>query len=426
MDINSVWLLVCAAMVFLMQAGFLCLESGLSRSREAEIVALKNLFDWALTVPCFLMIGFGIMFGSSLGGLIGGSLFALNGLEEASNANVSPFVFVLFQLAFAGTAATIVFGSISGRASFPAYLASSVIMAILVYPVIGHWVWGDLLVASNAPWLAEMGFVDFAGSTVVHSTGGWFALVGAWLIGPRMGRFDLQGRPQPFQYNSFQTAGVGTMILWFGWWGFNGGSVLSADESAGRIVLNTNIAGAAGAIFATGHCWFIQSRRNLGPKVLGGAIGGLVAITASCHFATLPAAAAIGALAGLIHNYTYEALLHNAGIDDPVGAIPAHLACGIWGTLAVAIVHPEVTSFADLGRQFCIQLVGVVACAAWCCAVAASTIQIVRRFFGIRLTPDQERLGVNLSGSDFSNRSPDQDEALDPETLLKLIDGLDR
>ena len=428
MDLDNVWVLVCAAMVFLMQAGFLCLESGLARAKHVDIVALKNLFDWTLTVPCFSLLGLGLMFGPSIGGFIGNPAIGFGDLGIREATGLESAVFVLFQMAFAGTAATIVFGAIGGRASFPTYITVSIAMAALVYPVVGHWAWGRTVIAGNASWLSVAGFHDFAGSTVVHSTGGWFALVAAWIVGPRIGRFDAEGRPRPLDNASLQRAGLGTLILWFGWWGFNGGSGLAANATAGSAILNTNLAGAGGALLAAWHCWFAQDRAELGIKVMGGGLGGLVAITASCDLATPAAAFAIGAMAGLLHNLSGEVLLNRLKVDDPVGAVPVHLVCGIWGTLVVGLVDPAIGSTGELARSLFVQMAGVLACGAWCAGIAWSSLSIVKRTLGLRLDPGHELGGFVLDGA-VAAGTPGADAAgdleIDEETLAALSGATD-
>jgi Amt family ammonium transporter len=298
MDLDSLWVAFAAALVMLMQAGFLCLEAGFVRERHAEGVALKNLVDWVLSTLIFFAVGFGLMFGESLAGVVGSSLFALHGLAGIDGPIAMNGVFFLFQLGFAGTSATIVSGAIAGRVSVLAYLCSTIAIATLVYPVIGHWAWGNALIGSNEPWLASLGFIDFAGSTVVHGSGAWFALVAAHSIGPRRGRFDARGAVRPIPTHSIALATLGVFLLWLGWWGFNGGSTLRFDARVASIIINTNLAGAAGALVAFVHGWRFQDGRDLSAKLLGGTLGGLVAVTASCHLVSPLGAVFVGAVGG--------------------------------------------------------------------------------------------------------------------------------
>ncbi|MEM9175220.1 MAG: ammonium transporter [Myxococcota bacterium] len=418
MSLDELWLLTATCLVFLMQAGFLCLESGLVRTRNAELVAMKNFADWVVCTLLFFAIGFGLMFGASSGGAVGTSFFLLDGIEEG--ATDAPALFFLFQLAFAGTAATIVSGAIAGRTSLFAYLASTVVMTIVVYPLVGHWIWGGALLADNRPWLADLGFIDFAGSTVVHSTGAWFALAAIWQIGPRQGRFSASGEPRPFASHSFQMAALGALLLWIGWWGFNGGSTLALDETVGPIILNTNLAGAAAATVAMAHAIARQEGRDLGAKLIGGALGGLVAITANCHLASPAEAIAIGALAGWLHNVAYEGLIR-LGLDDAVGAIAVHGACGVWGTLAVAFVLPEDAMTTSRLGHFGIQLLGCVACFAFAAGVGWLCFRTIRLTLGLRISPELEREGAFVDGQLNQSTADASDDALDPEVLRSMM-----
>lgn len=426
MDLDSLWVAFAAALVMLMQAGFLCLEAGFVRERHAEGVALKNLVDWILSNLIFFAVGFGLMFGESHSGVVGTSLFALHGLASIEGPIAQNGVFYLFQLGFAGTSATIVSGAIAGRVSVLAYLCSTIAIASLVYPVIGHWSWGNALIGSNEPWLASLGFVDFAGSTVVHSSGAWFALVAAHSIGPRRGRFDARGEVRPIPAHSIALATLGVLLLWLGWWGFNGGSTLRFDARVASIIINTNLAGAAGALIALVHGWRFQARRDLSAKLLGGALGGLVAVTASCHLVSPLGAIFVGAVGGWVHNLAFEFLLRNMRIDDPVGAVAVHGFCGAWGTLAVAIVVPAEQL--EMGRlaQLAVQATGVLACFAWSSTIAFVTFAWIRRTIGLRLSPEQELGGVDASGQILPVEipfTPAPETPLDEATLRALLQG---
>jgi Amt family ammonium transporter len=278
-------------------------------------------------------------------------------------------------------------------------------------------VWGGGLLPDNAGWLARLGYVDFAGSSVVHMLGGGIALTGAWLVGPRLGRFAADGTPQSLGSSSLALSMLGVLVLWLGWWGFNGGSTLRLDDSVAPIVLNTNLAGAAAGFCGFLHARFAQGRRDLEEKFIGSALGGLVAVTASCHIVGPFAAIAIGALAGPIHNLCYEALLRRR-IDDPVGAAPVHLGCGTWGVLALAL-------FADPARlehgrlaQLGIQALGAAACFAWSAGSAWLLFKGLRATIGLRISPDEERCGPNMAGE---VREPGGDEAIDPAALRELL-----
>ncbi len=271
-NINSLWVLIAAAMVFLMQPGFLCFEVGCVRPNSIVSVAMKNLVDWVMVAALFFLVGFGLMFGTSWGGVIGTDFFLLQGIGVAGGT-ISPFVFFLFQLAFAATAATIVSGAMSERTGFVTYLMASGIVGLFIYPVFGHWGWGNLLLENNETWLTRLGFMDFAGSTVVHSVGGWVALVGVWFLGARLGRYDSEGNLKPVEALSFPIASLGLFILWFGWWGFNGGSTLAMNGEVGCIIVNTVIAAAAAGMGAFIHSWFVQQKADIHEKFMGGDSG---------------------------------------------------------------------------------------------------------------------------------------------------------
>ncbi len=426
MDHDSLWVAISAVLVLLMQAGFLCLETGFVRERHAEGVALKNLVDWILSNLIFFSVGFGLMFGESLSGIVGSSLFALRDLARIEGPIAQNEIFFLFQLGFAGTSATIVSGAIAGRISVLGYLCSTVAVASLVYPVIGHWAWGNALIGSNEPWLASLGFVDFAGSTVVHSTGAWFGLVAAYAIGPRRGRFDARGVVRPIVPHSIALSTLGVLLLWLGWWGFNGGSTLRFDARVASIIVNTNLAGAAGGLVALVHGWRFQQRRDLSAKLLGGALGGLVAITASCHLVSPLAAMFVGAVGGVVHNLGYEWLLRRMRIDDPVGAVAVHGFCGVWGTLAVALVVPATQLEMSRLAQLAVQATGALACFGWSAFVAMLTFAFIRRTIGLRLSPEQELGGVDASGQILPVEEPFAPapvEPLDEATLRALLQG---
>jgi Amt family ammonium transporter len=301
--------------------------------------------------------------------------------------------------------------------SFSAYLVASLLMALLIYPVFGHWVWGGSFLAGNDGWLGRLGYVDFAGSSVVHLVGGSVALMGAWLVGPRLGRFSADGVPQPMPGAQLGLSALGVLVLWFGWWGFNGGSALRFDASVASIIVNTNLAGAAAGFAGFLHCRFFQGKRDLDEKFLGSALGGLVAITASCHLVSPLAAVAIGALAGPLHNVAFDVLLRRLRIDDPVGAVPVHAACGVWGVLAVALfgdaerlAHPRLV-------QLGVQALGALVCIAWASGAAWLAFRGLRATVGLRVSPAEERAGVNMAGE--VREQPD--DALDPALVRELL-----
>lgn len=415
-SVDALWVLVAASFVFLMQAGFLAFEVGCVRPKSATSVAMKNIIDWVMITLVFFLFGFGLMFGHSEAGLIGTDLFALVGLDAPDGLPLKS-IFFIFQLAFAATAATIVSGAMSERTGFVAYLCISLCIGTVIYPVLGHWVWGNLYFGSNEPWLAAIGFRDFAGSTVVHSVGGWIALVGIWFIGPRMGRYDEHGVIKPMESKSVTWSAFGCFILWFGWWGFNGGSTLSLNDQVGGIIINTNLAAAAGGLSAFVHSYFFQERRDVYGKLLGGVLGGLVAITAGCDVVTPLGALAIGVIAGVVHNYAFDLLKYRLRLDDPVGAVPVHLACGIFGTLAVAIFGQQELLGMPRMQQLGVQLVGIGAAFAWTATTAFLMFKFLKGVIGLRVSPREEMDGIQIE----RRATPRGVEALDEDLIKELL-----
>ncbi|MEM9882233.1 MAG: ammonium transporter [Planctomycetota bacterium] len=394
MDANAIdilWLVLAAALVMLMQAGFLCLETGFTRSKNSINVAVKNLADFGLSVLLFWVVGFGLMFGATRGGWIGGDGFA----NDFAAGPTWDAAFFLYQLMFCGTAVTIVSGAVAERIRFGGYLYVTAIVA-LSYPVFGHWAWGGAL-SGNDTWLSSMGFVDFAGSTVVHGVGGWFALIACVVVGPRMRRFDRDGRPHSNPGSNLPVAMLGVLLLWFGWIGFNGGSTLSLDGSVPGIVLNTVLAAAAGMLAAAVVGWLVCGYPQPG-WMINGTIAGLVAITACCHCVSTPAALLVGAVGGLVCQAAC-ALLLRLRIDDVISAAPAHLAAGIWGTLAVGLLGNLDTLGTGLTRwqQIEVQALGVTACAAVCLGIGVPTLWLGHRLFGLRVSRRDEKRGLNVA-----------------------------
>jgi Amt family ammonium transporter len=421
-SIDRLWVVVAAGLVFLMQAGFLCLEVGFVRRQHATLTAMKNAIDWMTASLAFFAVGFGLMFGPSMHGWIGTDFFALAGIAGAPGGEPYAGVFFLFQLGFVGTAVTIVSGALAERTSFNAYLIASFLIAVLIYPVFGHWAWGGSFVPGAKGWLAELGYVDFAGSSVVHAVGGFVALVGAWVVGPRLGRFDPEGRPRAVEQGAVGMSVLGVLILWLGWWGFNGGSPLRFDASVAGIILNTNLAGAAGGLAAFLHCWFAQGKRGANEKFLGGALGGLVAVTASCHIVRPLDAVAIGAIAGVVHNLAFDWILERLRIDDPVGAIPVHAACGVWGVLAVALFGDAARLEHGRLAQLGVQALGVAACFAWSAGCAYGIFRLLRATIGLRVSPEHERAGYDVAGVS----EPEPEAPLDPALVLELLQRSER
>lgn len=415
---DRVWVLVAAAMVMFMQAGFLALEVGSVRPHAMVITAMKNVVDWVICAVAFFLVGWGLMFGHSAGGLIGSDFMLLGG-DPAGGHPIGLWVHFLFNLAFAGTAATIVSGAMAERTGFIAYLVCSVVVTTAIYPVIGHWVWGNGFFGTNATLLSRLGFLDFAGSTVVHSVGGWVSLVGISIVGPRLGRFGPDGKPKAMT-NSMAWTGLGALLLWFSWWGFNGGSTLTLDDQVGSIINNTNLAGAAGALGALAHCAWFQRKDGITEKFLCGALAGLVGITASCNLVSPLSALFIGASSGVISNVATDLLLR-LRLDDPVGAVPVHLCCGIWGTLCVGIFGDPARF--PLGHtrleQIGVQAIGVFATAAWVVPVSWGMFKLLKAFVGLRVSPLEETVGFDIGGV-----VPHTEAQLDEKEATQLMGGV--
>ncbi|AWI77310.1 ammonia permease [Parazoarcus communis] len=392
-DIDVMWVVLCAGLVFLMQAGFLCLESGLTRSRNAINVAIKNVVDFAVAVALYWAFGFALMFGSSAAGLTGTDHFMLSVGHGSTSALAA---FFLFQAMFCSTAATIVSGAVAERMRFSAYLGVAAIIGGLIYPVFGHWAWGGAL-GGERGWLAAIGFVDFAGSTVVHGVGGWVALAGVLIIGARSGRFDAEDREQPISGGNLPLAMLGVMLLLFGWLGFNGGSTLALDGRVPGILVNTVLAAVAGVLAGLALGWRQRGYADV-VHTLNGGIAGLVAVTAGAHVLDSGAALIVGAGGALAMVSCHELLLRYR-VDDAVGAIPAHLAAGIWGTLAVALFADPLALGTGLGRgeQFLVQLLGVVTCGVWSFGLAWVLLRGLDRLIPLRVSAEEEVLGLNVS-----------------------------
>ena len=386
------WVLICAGLVFLMQAGFTCLESGLTRSKNSINVAIKNITDFGISTILFWAFGFAIMFGASVNGWIGSSQFFLS-LDEEPWLNT----FFLFEIMFCATAVTIVSGATAERLRFRSYIIISIILSGLIYPVFGHWVWNNVQSATTSGWLGKLGFIDFAGSTVVHSVGGWVALAVLLIIGPREGRFPPVGAHRKIHGSNLTMSVLGVLLLWVGWFGFNGGSTLALNDKVAGIITNTFLAGASGVMVTLTVGWIIRKRADA-ELVIFGSIAGLVAITASAHAVNTVSALAIGGIGGMVM-LGADYLMEYLHIDDAVGAIPVHLGAGIWGTLAVAIFGKEEilgTGFSRWG-QLLIQATGVGVCFLWTFGLSYGLFLLVNRFFPLRVTPEDERIGLNAS-----------------------------
>lgn len=393
-DLDIIWVLLSAILVLLMQAGFLCFESGLTRSKNAINVAMKNAIDFTASVFLFWAVGFGLMFGHSWLGLSGSDGFLVD------FAQTSPWIatFFIFQSMFCATAATILSGAVAERMRFGAYVVVTAWVVCVIYPIFGHWVWGGSLYSDNQGWLASLGFIDFAGSTVVHSVGGWVALAALLVIGPRQGRF-VKGKPKFIPASNLPLAMLGVLLFVVGWFGFNGGSTLSFDASVATIIVNTLMAAVSSSL----TCYLLGSlifARN--PHVsllpLNGVIAGLVAITASCHAVSVSEAVLIGMGGGAVMLLT-EHLLLKWQVDDAVGAVSAHLAAGIWGTLAVGLFADLAVLDTGLTRlqQIGVQLLGILVCGLWTFCMALIFLRWLNRRWPLRVSSEAEDIGLNVS-----------------------------
>ncbi len=389
---DMLWLALCAGLVFNMQIGFLCLESGLTRSKNAINVAIKNVADLSISILLYWLFGFALMFGTSQGGLIGTDHF----MPEVSGLDPWPMAFFVFQAMFCTTAATIISGAAAERMRFNAYLLISALGAGLIYPIFGHWAWGGTF-SSGQGWLSARGFVDFAGSTVVHSVGGWMALAVVLVIGARQGRFDGRQGVRTMPGSNLPLAMLGGLLLMFGWFGFNGGSTLAFDARVPGIVVNTLLGAVAGIAGAMAISWWRNGYvEAVAP--LNGMLAGLVAVTASAHAITASAAFTIG-LGGAAAMCVAESLLVRWRIDDAVGAVPVHLAAGIWGTFAVALFGDPAQLGTGLGflAQLRVQVEGIVTCGLWAFGVTYAALRVLDRHYPLRVTPEDELRGLNVA-----------------------------
>lgn len=397
--IDAIWLITAGALVFLMQAGFALLESGMSRAKNAVNVTMKNYSDVCFGSVAFCLVGFGIMFGSNHNGLFGSDHFLM------SNFNEYDYSLLFFQTMFAATAATIVSGAMAERTQFFPYLLGSILIMGLIYPVYGSWSWGSLYEGNG--WLKELGFIDFAGSTVVHSIGAWCALAGIIVVGPRLGRFDRYGKVREIPGHNITLVALGGFILWFGWFGFNAGSSLGADVNLGKIALNTQLAAACGVMGAIAALRF-SHKPILTHNIVNGSLGGLVAITAGCATMDPRFAMLTGLTAGIIVVATSR-LLEHMQIDDVVSAVPVHGFCGVWGTLAAGLFY-EGNLFDP--HIFVVQFVGAAAAFLWAFPTAYLAFRLLKSITGLRSPTLHEQRGLDFSEHDEVGYPEFQKQAL--------------
>ncbi|OGX21980.1 MAG: ammonium transporter [Omnitrophica WOR_2 bacterium GWF2_38_59] len=402
-NLNIVWTSVAAFLVFFMQAGFAMVEVGFTRAKNAVNIIMKNLMDFAVGTLVFFFIGFGLMFGKS-NGIFGTTNFMLGG-DVLGSAEHWNWAFLIFQTVFAGTSATIVSGAMAERTKFKAYLCYSVFICAFIYPIFGSWAWGGLL--DGGGWLENLKtpFVDFAGSTVVHSIGGWLALAGAIVLGPRLGKYSPDGKSKAIPGHNITLAALGVFILWFGWFGFNPGSTTVGNGEIGRVAVTTNLAAAAGAVSAMIIAWILFKKPDAS-MTLNGALAGLVAITAGCYTVTPMGSIWIGAIGGILVVFSVIFIDQVLKVDDPVGAVSVHGVCGAWGTLACGLFNAEkVLGTGEVSggllygggmNQLITQLIGVGAAFIWAFSIGLILFNVIKVTMGIRVSPEEELRGLDI------------------------------
>ncbi|MEW6555343.1 MAG: ammonium transporter [Actinomycetota bacterium] len=400
-SLDTVWVLIAAALVFFMQAGFFFLEGGLTRSKNVANAMLKGAMDFCLGALVFWMIGFAFMFGLDRGGFVGSSGFFTN--MASSDWNGLPlYVFLLFQIAFAGAAATILAGGIAERFKFSSYCIATIVITGVIYPVVGHWIWAE------GGWLYELGMLDFAGSTVVHTVGGICALVGAWMVGPRIGKYNEDGTPNAIPGHNIPMAALGTFILWLGWYGFNPGSTLKASPAIATIAMTTTLAAAAGGSVAMFITWIRYGKPDVSMS-FNGTLAGLVAVTAGCAYISMASALIIGVVAGVLVVFAVEFIDRKLKVDDPVGAVSVHAVNGIWGTMAVGLFAQasfgEANGVAAVNGLFFgggvvqlgKQLLGIASVVSWVAVTAFILFFVLKKTIGIRVDEEGQREGLDIS-----------------------------
>lgn len=403
--LNNIWVLIAAFLVIFMNAGFAMVETGFARQKNAVNILAKNLIVFALATLGYWFIGFSLMFGVNGNAWVGWGNFFLAGPPELyglgpDGINLYKDTFFLFQVAFAGTAATIVSGAVAERIKFVDFLIFSLLLTGIAYPITGHWLWGG-------GWLAELGFHDFAGSTLVHTVGGWAALMGAAFLGPRMGKYDAEGRVNALPGHNLSIATLGCLILWLGWFGFNPGSQLAADSAVAYIAVTTNLGAIAGGLAATFTAWVVNGKPDLS-MTINGILAGLVAVTAGCYVIGYGGAFWIGLIGGILVVFAVS-FFDSIKIDDPVGATSVHLCCGAWGTLAVGL-FANGNNFTQGGAedairglfygggfsQLGIQIIGLLSVGLFTVVLSTIFWLVLNAVSGIRVTPEEELKGLDI------------------------------
>ena len=391
--VNNTWMLISTFLVFIMHLGFASLEAGLTQSKNTVNILFKNVSIVAIGILTYAVCGFNLMYPGEFNGYFGFAGFGITnpigsaGLIGYADGAYTYFTDFIFQAMFAATAATIVSGAVAERIKLSSFLIFSTVYVAIIYPVAGSWKWG-------AGWLDQLGFYDFAGSTLVHSVGGWAALVGAILVGSRIGKYGQNGRIKPILGHNMPLATIGVFLLWFGWYGFNGGSVLSADPGGVSLVfVTTTLAAAAGIIGAMITSWYVSKKPDLS-MILNGSLAGLVSITAGADVISPMNSVLVGFIAGVIVVLSVIQL-DKLKIDDPVGAISVHLVCGIWGTLAVGVFSAE--------HSLSVQALGVVAYGLFCLIGSALIFTVLKYSIGLRVSEDEEIIGLDIGEHDMES-----------------------
>lgn len=418
-SVDTIWVLLGAILVYFMQPGFAMVETGLTRAKNAGNIVMKNFMDFALGTVVFWFLGFGLMFGTDIGGIIGMPDLFVTHFQVPDDAGYTPLAYLFFQTVFCATSATIVSGAMAERTKFSAYCIYSVLISLLIYPISGHWIWGG-------GWLSELGFHDFAGSTCVHLVGGVCAFVGAWLLGPRIGKYNKDGTVNAIPGHSITLACLGMFILWMGWFGFNGGSTVSMTgdktiESVGHIMITTNLAAAAAACTTMIVTWVKYGKPDVS-MTLNGGLAGLVAITAGCDTVTVPGSFVIGIISGIFIVYAVEFVDQKLKVDDPVGAIAAHGGCGALGTILTGFFsESDGLLYTGDPHYLFIQILGVVAVAVYVFIAINIVFRIIRATIGLRVSPSEE-----INGLDFEEHglaSAYADFMMIPETTEGKIEA---
>lgn len=398
-SVNTIWVLLGAALVFFMQAGFSMCEAGFTRAKNTGNILMKNLMDFCIGTPCFWLIGFGLMFGAGSGWIGWFDPLIQGDYSHILPSGVPLWAFAIFQTVFCATSATIVSGAMAERTKFSAYCIYSAAISLLIYPISGHWIWGG-------GWLSQLGFHDFAGSTAVHMVGGICALIGAAMLGPRIGKYDKEGRPQAILGHNLTFAALGVFILWFCWFGFNGASTVAMDSdaavtSAGLIFFNTNLSAAVACCVTLVFTWLRYKKPDVS-MTYNAALAGLVGITAGCDAVSPVGAAIMGAVFGIVIVLAVEFFDKVARIDDPVGAISVHGVCGSLGTILTGLfatgVSTEKGLFYGGGFHFLgVQLLGVASVALYVTVIITVVFLLIRRTIGLRVSPEEEIAGLDIS-----------------------------